>query len=71
VSVSQKRLELKSLKVRTKAEELRTPGPELLSLRPPLTGLSFEPVCRHNVWKLAEPRVHRGGADPLLKYTHG
>ena len=32
-SVSQKRLELKSLKGQTKAEELGTPGPKLLSLR--------------------------------------
>jgi hypothetical protein len=35
-SVSQKRLELKSLKGQTKAEELWTPCPELLSLRLPL-----------------------------------
>jgi hypothetical protein len=29
----EKRLDVKSLKRQTKAEELRTPGPELLSLR--------------------------------------
>jgi hypothetical protein len=35
----EKRLELKSLKGRTKAEELRDPVPDLLSLRPPLKAL--------------------------------
>jgi hypothetical protein len=39
MSVSPKRLELKSLKERTKADKLWTPGPELLSLRPPLKAL--------------------------------
>ena len=38
-SVSQKRLELKSPKRWTKAEELETPDPELLSLRPSLKAL--------------------------------
>ena len=39
MSVSPKRLELKSLKERTKADKLWTPGAELLSLRPPLKAL--------------------------------
>ena len=26
-----------------------------------------EPFLRKNLWKTAEPRVHRGGADPLLR----
>jgi hypothetical protein len=38
-SVSQKRLELKSLKRQTKAEELGTRGPQVLSLRPHLKAL--------------------------------
>jgi hypothetical protein len=37
---SVKRLELKSLKGRTKAEELGTRGPQFLSLRPPLMHFS-------------------------------
>ena len=47
-SVSQKRLELKSIKGQTKAEKL---------------GARF---CRENLRETAEPRVHRGGTDPLL-----
>jgi hypothetical protein len=39
VSDSQKRLDLKSFKGRTKAEELGPPWFELLSLRPPLKAL--------------------------------
>ena len=38
-SLTKKWLELKSLKGQTKAEELGAPGPELLSLRLPLTAL--------------------------------
>jgi hypothetical protein len=37
--VLEKRLKLKSLKGQTKAEELRAPCPELLSLRLPLKAL--------------------------------
>jgi hypothetical protein len=51
----EKRLELKSLKRQTKAEE---EGP---------MGLGF---LRKNSGKTAEPRVHRGGTDPLLKYIN-
>jgi hypothetical protein len=51
----------------TEAEELGTPGPFLLSLRPPLGGLEFEPFLRKNLCKTAEPMQHRGGTDPLLK----
>jgi hypothetical protein len=47
----EKRLELKTLKGRTKAEEEGT----------------HEPSLRKNWWKTAEPRVHREGTDPLLK----
>jgi hypothetical protein len=51
----EKRLELKSLKGQTKAKELGDRVPELLSLRLSHSG------------KMAEPRLHRGGTDPLLK----
>jgi hypothetical protein len=43
------------------------PGPELLRLRPPPRGLEFEPFLRKISRKMAEPRGHRGGPDPLLK----
>ena len=36
---AEKRLDLKSLKGRKKAEELRRPAPQLLSLLPPLKAL--------------------------------
>jgi hypothetical protein len=62
----EKRLDLKSLKGRTKAEEEGTRGPFLLSLRPPLKALQIEPFLAKNWWKTAEPRVHREGTDPLL-----
>ena len=62
----EKRLELKSFKGKTKAEEEGTPGPFLLSLRPPLKALQIEPFLTRNWWKTAEPRVHREGTDPLL-----
>jgi hypothetical protein len=64
---SKKRLELKSLKRQTKAEELRSLAPKLLSLRLSLKALYFEPFLRKNSRKTAEPREHRGGPDPLLK----
>ena len=51
----EKRLELKSLNKQTKTEELGDQVPELLSLRLSHSG------------KMAEPRLHRGGTDPLLK----
>ena len=57
----EKRLELKSLKGQTKAEEEGTPGPFLLSLRLHLKALLFEPFLRKNSGKMAEPRMHRGG----------
>jgi hypothetical protein len=63
----EKRLDLKSLKGRTKAEVEGTRGPFLLSLRPPLKALQIEPFLTKNWWKTAEPRVHREGTDPLLK----
>jgi hypothetical protein len=63
----EKRLELKSLKGRTKAEEEGTPCPFLLSLRPPLKARYFEPCLRKNLGRTAESRVHRRGTDPLLK----
>ena len=56
-----KRLDLKSFMGQTKAEE-----PELLSLRLALKALLIEPFCRKNSGKTAQPRVHRGGTDPLL-----
>ena len=62
-----KQLELKSLKGWTKAEELRRQVPQLLGLRPSLKALYFEPFLRKNWTEMAEPRVHRGGTDPLLK----
>ena len=65
----EKRLEKKSLKGQTKAEEEGTPVPFLLSLRLPLKALLFEPFLRKNSGKTAEPRMHRGGTDPLLKVT--
>ena len=63
----EKRLELKSFKRQPKAEELGDLVPELLSLRLPLKALQFEPFLRKNLWKTAEPRMHRGGTDPLLR----
>ena len=66
-SVSQKRLDLKSLKRQTKAEELGTPCPDLLSLRLSLKALKFEPFLNKNSGKTTEPRVHRGGTDPLFR----
>ena len=62
----EKRLDLKGLKGRTKAEEEGTRGPFLLSLRPPIKALQIEPFLTKNWWKTAEPRVHREGTDPLL-----
>jgi hypothetical protein len=64
---AEERLDLKSLKGQTKAKELRTPCPELLSLRLALKALKTEPFCRKDSRKTAEPRVHRGGTNPLLK----
>ena len=52
----EKRLELKSLKGRTKAEELGGP----------FSGKTY--AKRRN---RGGPRVHRGGTDPLLKYNEG
>ena len=63
----EKRLELKSLKEWTKAEELEARVPKLLSLRPSLKALWFEPFFRENPRKMAEPREHRRGKDLLLK----
>ena len=51
----EERLELKTPRGWTKAEELGTPGPFLLSLRPPLGGLEFEPFLRKNLCKTAKP----------------
>jgi hypothetical protein len=65
----EKRLELKTLKGKTKAEEERTSRPFLVRLRLSLKALKFEPFLRKNSGKMAEPRGHRGGTDPLLKYT--
>jgi hypothetical protein len=45
----------------------KAPCPELFSLRLSLKALKFEPFLRKNSRKMAEPRVHRGGTDPLLK----
>ena len=67
VGFPEKRLELKSLKGQTKVEELGDPVPELLSLRLPLKALKFEPFFKKNLCKMAEPMVHHGGTDPLLK----
>ena len=53
----EKRLELKSLKGGTKAEELRQLLPQLLSLRPPLKALWFEPFLK----KTEPKRRNRGG----------
>jgi hypothetical protein len=61
----EKRLDLKSLKGQTKAEELGPPWAKLLSLRLPLKAINIEPVLKKNWWKTAEPRVHREGTDPL------
>jgi hypothetical protein len=66
----EKRLELKSLKGRTKAEELR----QLLQRQllnesdGEQRGLSESESESGNLGKTAEPREHRGGTDPLLKY---
>ena len=57
----EKRLNLKSVKGWTKAEELRDQVPKLLSLRPSLKALWTEPFLKKNCWKIAEPRVHREG----------
>ena len=43
--------------------------PEVLSLCLPLKAFQIEPFCRKNSRKTTEPRVHRWGADPLLKVT--
>ena len=53
-----KRLELKSLKRQTKAEEEGTPGPFLLSLRLPLKALLFEPFLRKNSGKTCSRKHH-------------
>ena len=55
--MAEKRLDLKSLKGRKKAGELRPPWPQLLSLRPPLKTLYVEPFLSRFWWKTAEPRV--------------
>jgi hypothetical protein len=67
--VPENRREQKSPQGQTTAEEVGTPGPFLLSLRLPLKALLFEPFLRKNSGKTAEPRMHRGGTDPLLKYN--
>ena len=53
-----KRLEQKSLKRQTKADEEGTPGPFLLSLRLPLKALLFEPFLRKNLWKTCSRKHH-------------
>jgi hypothetical protein len=63
----EKRLEIKSLKGQTKTEAVGDPAPELLSVRLSLKALFFEPFLRKSSRKMAEPREHRGGADPLLR----
>jgi hypothetical protein len=45
--------------------------PELLSLRLPLKTLEFEPFLRKTCTKIAEPRVRRGGTDPLFFFKKG
>ena len=63
----EKWLDLKSLNGQTKVEVLGTPCPQLLSLRVLLNqALQVEPFCRGNLYKIAEPRVHRGATNPLL-----
>ena len=54
---AEKRLDLKSLKGRKKAEELRRPAPQFLSLLPPLKALYVEPFLSRFSRKTAEPRV--------------
>jgi hypothetical protein len=54
----EKRLELKSLKRQTKAEEEGTRGPFLLSLRLPLKALLFEPFLRKNSRKTFSRKHH-------------
>ena len=49
---AEERLDLKSLKRQTKAEELGTRGPELLSLRLSLKALSVEAFFKRNSWKI-------------------
>ena len=67
---AEKRLDLKSLKGQTKAEEVGDHVSNLPSLRLPLKALYIEPVCRENSRKTAKPRVHREGTDPLLTYKN-
>jgi hypothetical protein len=52
---------------RAHAGQRRTPGPELLSLRLALRSLYSlgRAVLQEKSRKTAEPRVHRGGTDPL------
>ena len=71
VEMAEKRLDLKSLNRQSKAEELGTPGPELHSLHLSIKALQIEPFCTENSGKTTEPRVHRRGTDPLLKYIVG
>jgi hypothetical protein len=67
-SVSQERLEPKSLKGQTKAAELGDPVLDLLRLRLSIKALWFESFCRKNSRKTAEPRVHAPRGDgPSLK----
>ena len=63
------RLDLNSLQGQTKANELGTPRLELLSLRLALRSKALQvgPFCTKNSRETAEPRVHREGADALLK----
>jgi hypothetical protein len=63
----QKRLKLKSLNGQTMTEDEGTPIPFLMSFRLSLKALYFESFFRKNSGTMAEPRVHRGGTDPLLK----
>ena len=46
--IAEKRLDLKNLKRQSKAEELGTPAPQLLRLRPSLKALQIEPFFMEN-----------------------
>jgi hypothetical protein len=68
----EKRLELKSLKGQTKAEEEGTRCPFLLSLRLSLKALWFEPFLRENWWKTAEmAKVDPSATDMALAVWNG
>jgi hypothetical protein len=56
--IFKRRLELKSLKRQTKAEEEGTRGPFLISLRLSLKALLFEPFLRENSGKTCSRKHH-------------